>query len=115
MKDISIKGNKHIISSLIKAYNKGYKNIIALTHVPPFLQSSLYNNKPSNDTWAPFFTNKDLGDNLLKFAYEHKDCKITVLCGHTHHRALYQPLNNLVVKTGDAEYHHPKIEEILLF
>lgn len=113
MEELSSKGNEHIISSLKKAYNKGFRKIIALTHVPPFLQNSLYNNKPSNDTWAPFFTNKNLGDNLLEFASNYKDCEVIVLCGHSHHRAIYQPLNNLIVKTGDAEYNYPKIEEIL--
>jgi hypothetical protein len=38
---------------------------------------------------------------------------MTVLCGHTHSSGECQILPNLLVKTGEAMYGTPKIQEIL--
>ena len=67
------------------------------------------------NAWLPFYSCKATGDVLLKFANEHPEIKVLVLCGHTHSAAEYQPLPNLLVKCGGSEYYHPKINEILEF
>ena len=44
---------------------------------------------------------------------EHANCNLTVLCGHTHGTGCAEILPNLVVKTGGAEYGHPKLQGII--
>lgn len=88
------------------------KRIIFATHVPPFAESSVYNGKQSDANWLPWFTNKALGDALTEWAKRNPEREVTVLCGHTHGRALFQPLPNLTVKTGFAEYGKPCVELI---
>lgn len=89
------------------------KNIIILTHVPPFEESCLHEGKPTHPDYLPFFASKTMGDMLLKFAQNNKDIEFLCLCGHTHSRAYFKPLDNLVVKTGGATYGKPEIQEII--
>lgn len=89
------------------------KKIIILVHVPPFKEASTYNGKMSTDDYLPFFASKVTGDVLLKAAQEHPEIEFLVLCGHTHGKAEYKPLDNLTVKAGAAEYGKPTIQEII--
>jgi hypothetical protein len=91
------------------------KNLIVATHVPPFIEASLYQNKPSQPDFAPHFVNVSLGGALLDIADAHLQSTITVLCGHTHHEAHCQPRPNLIIKVGGAEYGSPKIAQTLDF
>ena len=93
---------------------KEYQNVIFLTHVPPFRESSWYNGKIGDDGGAPFFVNQALGNALKEIMEEHPENNLTVLCGHTHHEARYQPLENLLVLTADAEYGNPRVQESVL-
>lgn len=88
------------------------KRVIFATHVPPFAQSSVYNGKQSDANWLPWFTNKTLGDALLEWALFNPERELTVWCGHTHGRALYQPMANLAVRTGYADYGTPCVEMV---
>lgn len=38
---------------------------------------------------------------------------LLVLCGHTHSEANYQPLRNLMVRVGKAEYRYPEVQEVI--
>jgi UDP-2,3-diacylglucosamine pyrophosphatase LpxH len=95
-----------------KALQKA-QNLIIATHVPPFIESSLYQNKPSGSDYAPHFVNVALGRAILEITRTHPDNIITVLCGHTHHRAFYTPTSNLKVEVAGAQYHNPQIASIL--
>jgi len=97
-----------------KALAKG-KNLVIGTHVPPFAEASLFQNKPSQPDFAPHFVNLSMGMALLDVADAHAQSTITVLCGHTHHGAHFQARPNLVIKVGGAEYGSPKIAETLDF
>lgn len=90
----------------------GYKKIIVLTHVPPFKEACLHKGKMSDDHWLPYFSSKATGDILMKVAKENPSISFLVLSGHTHSSAEHQPLENLIVKVGSAEYYGPKIEYI---
>ncbi len=68
-----------------------------LTHIPPFKEACLYQGKISGDDWLPFFGSKASGDVLLEIAQQNHDIEFLVLCGHTHGKACYSPLNNLTV------------------
>lgn len=86
------------------------KKCIILTHIPPFPETALYAGKISGSDFLPFFTNKTMGDMLLEFATENPNIELSVLCGHSHSKAHYQPLPNLSVRCGAAEYLCPEIQ-----
>jgi predicted phosphohydrolase len=93
----------------------GCERLIIATHVPPFLEASLYQGKPSEPAFAPHFVNLALGQVVLELARPHPDKEITVLCGHTHHLACYSPLPNLTVRVAGAEYNRPMIADVISF
>ncbi len=96
-----------------RAVELGYRHILFATHVPPFASCSLYDGKPSGPEHAAFFVNVALGQELLAISEEHRDVSITVLAGHTHHRADVQVATNLRVYVGHAEYGAPGIAGIV--
>lgn len=87
--------------------------IIILIHVPPFKESCMHEGKVSNDDYLPFFSSKVTGDVLLETAKNNPGIDLVVLCGHTHSSSLYQPLDNLTVKAGSAEYYNPVIQKVI--
>ena len=95
-----------------KALKKA-KNLIVATHVPPFVEAALYQNKPSGSDYAPHFVNLALGRVILDISRSHPDKTIKVLCGHTHHRAVYSSAPNLQVEVAGAQYHNPQIAAVL--
>jgi predicted MPP superfamily phosphohydrolase len=80
------------------------RQIIVLTHVPPFREACWYEGRYSDDHWMPAFTCKAVGDVILEVAEGNPGCNMTVLCGHTHGEGVADILPNLRVYTGDAEY-----------
>lgn len=99
---------------LIQVISQHPKKVIVLTHVPPFKEASLYEGKISGDEWLPYFSSKIMGDVLMKVAQENSTVEFLVLCGHTHGEAKYQPIDNLIVKVGGAEYYHPEIQCLII-
>jgi hypothetical protein len=89
------------------------KKIIVLTHVPPFKEVCLHLGKVSDDDWLPYFGSKIVGDVLIKIASEHTHIDFLVFCGHTHSKGVYQPLSNLMIEAGAAEYCRPEIQKII--
>lgn len=100
-------------NDLDQAVSRHPKKIIILTHVPPFRETCLYNGEISNDDWLPYFSSKATGDVLMQAAQANPTVKFLVLCGHTHGRAYFKPLDNLEVKVGQAEYNQPELQEII--
>ena len=90
----------------------GCRQLLIATHVPPFPQAALYQEKPSGPEFAPHFVNVAMGGVLLKLAQHYPDKNLTVLAGHTHHAAYYSPRPNLVVKVAAGRYGHPAIAEV---
>jgi len=90
------------------------KKIIVLTHVPPFKETCLYKGKISNEDYLPYFCSKVTGEVLATVAKINANIEFLTLCGHTHERAVYQPLDNLSVKVGQAEYGAPQVQEIFV-
>ena len=113
MQSLADSDAKNLKSDLLKAIIHKPKKIIILTHVPPFKEACLYQGKISGDDWLPFFGSKATGDVLLEIAQQNTNIEFLVLCGHTHGKACYSPLHNLIVKAGGAEYYQPKIQEVI--
>lgn len=101
-------------NDLVQALSQNPTQIIALTHVPPFKEACMYNEKMSDENWLPYFSSKVMGDVLGRIAEKNPSVDFLVLCGHTHGKAQYQPCNNLTVKVGPAEYYHPDIQKVIL-
>ena len=101
----------HDITRALKEHQP--KKIIVLTHVPPFREACKYEGKISNDDYLPFFSSKATGEALLHSAKINSSVEFLVLCGHTHGASRYRPLENLMVKTGQAEYFQPSVQEII--
>ena len=91
-----------------------YRNILLLTHVPPFREACWHEGGISDDEFLPHFTCKAVGDILRAIMHQNPHTGLTVLCGHTHGHGEVDILPNLHVKTGGAEYGQPKMQEMML-
>jgi len=91
-----------------------YRNVLLLTHVPPFREACWHEGSISDDDFLPHFTCKAVGDALRATMLQNLHTHLTVLCGHTHGHGEVNILPNLHVKTGGAEYGQPKIQEIMI-
>ena len=100
---------------LIQAAIQRPQRIIVLTHIPPFKEACLHEDKISNDDWLPYFASKASGDVLMNICTTHPDIDFLVMCGHTHGKATYRPFPNLRVEAGHAEYNKPEIQRIISF
>ena len=99
--------------NLEQAIGKNPRQIIILTHVPPFKESCLHNGKISDENWLPYYSSKIMGDVLIGAAQKNPSINFLTLCGHTHSESTYQAFDNLVVKAGSAEYYKPEIQEVI--
>ncbi len=88
------------------------RQVIAVTHVPPFRKAAWYQGKTSGEEWLPYFACKVVGDVLEKTMQACPQSKLLVLCGHTHGSGELQVLDNLQVLTGEARYKHPVIGRV---
>lgn len=105
-------GVTHVAAG-IKAAVRYHKNVVVLTHFPPFAEAHVYQGK-IGDSWAqPWFTSKMMGDMLLDAARTYPNTSFTILAGHTHGRVTVQAAPNMVVHVGDAEYNRPKLQSMI--
>ncbi|MCE3237993.1 MAG: hypothetical protein K0R24_974, partial [Gammaproteobacteria bacterium] len=86
---------------------------IVLTHVPPFKEACFHKGEISGDDWLPYFSSKVMGDVLTAVAQQNPEIEFLVLCGHTHSEAKFQPISNLMVEAGKADYYQPAIQKMI--
>ncbi len=55
------------------------------------------------------------GEAIVAVMRQAPDCRLTVLCGHTHSPAEYRPLPNVLCLTGQAEYGSPRVQRVFEF
>ena len=95
---------------LVEAVVK-YKQIYLVTHVPPFPEASLdRSGRICDDEKLPFYSCKAVGDVLLEVMSDNPDCRLTVLCGHSHEKCTVEILPNLqvvVLKAGYGTWYPP--------
>jgi predicted phosphohydrolase len=89
------------------------QKIIVLTHVPPFKEACFHKGEISGDDWLPYFSSKVMGDVLTAVAQQNPEIEFLVLCGHTHSEAKFQPISNLMVEAGKADYYQPAIQKMI--
>jgi Icc protein len=97
----------------IKSATRYYKNIIILTHFPPFAESHVFNGKIGDPNAQPWYTSKMCGDMLLDAAKAYPHVNFTVLCGHTHGKSDKSYAPNLRVHVAAAEYGSPCLQEYI--
>ncbi len=93
----------------LRAALDAYPRVVFATHVPPYPQNAIYDgpdDKQPVDPYdrLPWYTNKAMGDLLLRLASGYPDRHITVLCGHAHQAHDHEILPNLRCRTAPAQY-----------
>ena len=99
----------------LKTAFQTHAKVLAVTHVPPFRKACLYESREADDDWAPFFVSQSMGSMLMELMPRYPEREVLVLCGHCHHGADYQPLSNLRVLSGHAQYGKPEVQEPIVF
>jgi len=87
--------------------------VILLTHVPPFHEATWHEGRTSDDDWLPHFGSKVMGDTIIEVMDQYPQCRVEVLCGHTHGAGLVQIRPNVIAKTGGAVYGKPVVQGVL--
>ncbi len=111
MQSLAERAADHFKLNLPKACHAA-KNVILLTHVPPFRKACWYNGKISDDDHQPYFASKIAGDTIREIMREFPAHNLTIYCGHTHGGGEAQILHNIKVYTAQAEYEKPSIQRI---
>ncbi|MBT3271097.1 phosphoesterase [Candidatus Poribacteria bacterium] len=89
------------------------RRVVLLTHVPPFMEACWHEGRISTPEFLPHFSCKAVGDALTSAMRSHPDNELLVLCGHTHSAGEARILPNLLVRTGDAVYGQPRVQDVL--
>ena len=103
MQHFGDEGAAYIDEHLPKAMQQ-YKNVVVVTHPPPFREVTRHMGKISDDNGMPHFSCKAVGDVLLKHCTQYPESNVTVLCGHTHGGGEEHILPNLRVIVATADY-----------
>jgi predicted phosphohydrolase len=98
------------LAKKLNALPSDTRDVLVVTHVPPYRDACWYEGRTTDDHWAPFFVCGQVGQVLLAAAQDRDQTRFTVLCGHTHHAGVADIAANLTVYTGAAEYGKPGIE-----
>lgn len=101
-------------NDLNQAISQHPKKIIVLMHMPPFKEVCFPKIQASNEDCLPYFSSKAMGDVLIQVATNNPAIDFLVLCGHTHNENYYQPIANLIIKTGKAKNYQPAIQETII-
>ncbi len=113
MRQLADKDAEKLKGQLLEALHLNAQRIIVVTHIPPFKENCLHEGKISDDNFLPYFASRATGEVLLSIATEYPQVDFMVFCGHTHSASKYQPLANLLVTSGQAEYYMPKMQKLI--
>ncbi|KTD24431.1 MULTISPECIES: metallophosphoesterase family protein [Legionella] len=113
MRELADTDAQQLKNKLQEAADLGAKQILIITHVPPFKENCFYRGKEGTQDFLPYYASQATGNVLLELAHENQQIHFAVFCGHTHAKSIYKPLENLTIKSGQAEYYMPEIQEII--
>jgi 3',5'-cyclic AMP phosphodiesterase CpdA len=97
------------LSAKLEALPDDARQVLIVTHVPPFRDACWYEGHTTDDNWAPFFVCGQLGRAIRAISQARPQCQYTVLCGHTHHGGIARVEPNLTVHTAEAIYGRPQV------
>jgi predicted phosphohydrolase len=109
MKKLAGEAVEHVKKILPEACQSA-REIILLTHVPPYKEACWYESETSDERHQPFFSSKVLGEAIDEIMADYPDNKLTVYCGHTHHSGQVKIADNIEVYTGAATYGFPVVQ-----
>ncbi len=101
------------LAAKLEALPPDARQVLIVTHVPPFRDACWYEGHTTDDNWAPFFVCGQLGRAIRAISQARPQCQYTVLCGHTHHGGIARVEPNLTVHTAAATYGQPQIAAIV--
>jgi predicted phosphohydrolase len=93
--------------------NNSVREVILLTHVPPFVDACWSGGTIVPDDWLPFYTCKAVGDAILDAVTNTYSGKVQVLCGHTHGAGVVNVHPRVQVITGGAEFGKPTWQRLI--
>jgi predicted phosphohydrolase len=91
---------------------KQYDHVMLLTHVPPFRELCYHKGELLKDEYAPHYCCIAVGEAIVEVMKDYPKRRVTVLCGHLHSSSQHNPLPNVSVMIGGAEYGQPAIVRI---
>jgi hypothetical protein len=91
---------------------KQYDHVMLLTHVPPFRELCYHKGELLKDEYAPHYCCIAVGEAIVDVMKDFPKRRVTVLCGHLHSSSQHNPLPNVSVMIGGAEYGQPAIVRI---
>lgn len=94
-------------AKLRAAIASGAERLIALTHVPPWVESCRHQGRVSDDYALPWFSSRAMADAIDQVSSEHPNVMIEVLAGHTHDRCSWRRSGNVNVTVAAADYGRP--------
>lgn len=106
-KQFAAKEIAYMSDQINKALLTGAKNIIVVTHIPPFETASRHRGKPGDPAALPYYCAPSMGEMLLSKANKNPDRNFVVYCGHTHDKFELDVSPNLKVCVCAAEYGCP--------
>lgn len=114
LRETALFSAKHIDNGIDKAIAAGFKQLIIVTHVPPFQDIAAYRGRPTEAHALPWYTSGIMGDHIMQKAIENPHVQFTVFCGHTHDAMSKKICNNLIAHCGAAAYGHPAFHDVAL-
>lgn len=90
-----------------------FRQVVFVTHVPPFREACWHEGRISDDDWLPHFSCEAVGVALAEAMRARPDRELLALCGHTHGAGVAKILPNLEVRTGGAEYGAPRVQGVM--
>lgn len=110
--ELAMQGVQHVHDG-IKAAVRYHKNIIVMTHFPPFEESHIHNGRVGAAYAQPWYTSKLMGDMLRQAATAFPAVRFTVLAGHTHGKFDGEIVKNMTCHVGGVEYGRPTMQSIV--
>lgn len=101
-------GAAHVAAGIESACAAGHKNVLVLTHFPPFVEA--VRGRSAKPGHLPWYSSRTMGETLLRAAADHPRNQFTVLCGHTHARWSGRLRPNLTCHVGGAAYGSPAVQ-----
>ena len=99
-----------LLDGVLPGVMQKYREVIILTHVPPFDKACWHEGNVANSDYLPHFSNSGVGQVIVKVLDNHSNCSIRLFCGHTHSPGVVQIRPNLEVITGGAKYYQPELQ-----
>jgi predicted phosphohydrolase len=107
-RSLAQEGAAHVTLGVESACAAGHKNVLVLTHFPPFVEAVQGDRRQPGS--LPWYSSRTMGEALLRAAETHPRTQFTVLCGHTHTQCSVRLLSNLTCHVGKASYGSPAVQ-----